>query len=148
MDPQEAASRSDHGITPALEQEDPRNDPNQHDLDTPAAGVGGERPITKLQENDPQTHVGHPERPPYELAAPGDTMGLGHIAMALDDLVFPVSRKDLLEQAGRWRIPTTGTHFHVLAEYLEGVDAERFRSANDVVRAIRKAHPELSSRQR
>lgn len=128
-----------HGITPPLEQENPHSDPS------PAQGVvpGTERPLSILQENDPQDHAGLPERAPYETAPPGDTLGLDHIGVALADLTYPIDRDELMAIAGRWRIPTTGTHFHVLADYLVGVGNKTFRSADDVVRAIWKAQPRV-----
>jgi hypothetical protein len=86
----------------------------------------------------------HPiERPPYRRAPPADTLGLRHVAVALADLPFPTTTKALRERAGRWRVPITGAHFHRLGEMLDGVREETFRSARDVVRAIRRAHPEL-----
>ena len=140
MDPQEAAEASDSGITPALEQDDPASDPGPQNR---PVVPGTMRPISRLQAEDPQLHEGPIERPPYEAAADGDTMGIEHILLALNDLNFPVSREDLLEQAGDWRIPTTGRHFHRLRDYLADVRGDSFRSPTDVARAIAKAHPDL-----
>lgn len=140
MDRQQPAEGPDEAITPTLEQDDPVSDPGPQNR---PVVPGTLRPISRLQAADPQLHDGPPERPPFDSAADGDTMGIEHILLALDDLTFPVSREDLLTQAGDWRIPTTGRHFHRLREYLVDVDAKSFRSPADVVRAIGKAHPDL-----
>ena len=85
--------------------------------------------------------AGHPlERPPYGLVPEADTLGVRHIAVALQDLPFPATAKDIVERAGHWRIPVTGNHFHTLAEFMAGVrPGKRFRGPDDVVRAIGKA---------
>lgn len=87
----------------------------------------------------------HPiERPPYDLAAEGDTLGVRHVEVALSDYPFPATAKELRERIGQWRMPITGTHFHTLADMLEGVkDRARFRNAEAVARAIAEAHPVL-----
>lgn len=84
------------------------------------------------------------EAPPYQLAAPGDTMGIRHVYEAIRDLPFPTRLADVRERAGNWRIPITGAHFHRLSEFLEGVDdRHRYRSPEALARAVLKAHPEL-----
>ena len=85
----------------------------------------------------------HPERPPYGIVPASDTLGLWHVEVALRDLPFPATRRDLVGRAGQWRMPITGAHFHRLEEFLEGVPDRRFRSPHDVARAIARAHPEL-----
>ncbi|HEX2021850.1 MAG TPA: hypothetical protein VHH36_04005 [Candidatus Thermoplasmatota archaeon] len=81
-------------------------------------------------------------RPPYQAAAPGDTLGERHVVEALRDLPFPATRDELLARAGRWRMPITGARFVTLEEMMTGVRGRTFRSADDVARAIGKAHPE------
>lgn len=127
------------GVTPPLEQAEPRSDPGPQNA---PVVPGTERPASLLQEGDPQDFVGPPEAPPSGMA-PGDTAGLSHIRLALSDLEWPMTRDELLARAGDWRIPTTGTHFHALRQYLEGVHGERFRGPDEVVRAIGKARREL-----
>ena len=99
-----------------------------------------------LDEHGMEAHAAddgpaHPlERPPYGLVPEADTLGARHVAVALRDLPFPATAKDILERAGRWRIPVTGNHFHTLAEFMEGVrPGKRFRDADDVARAVEKA---------
>jgi hypothetical protein len=83
----------------------------------------------------------HPlETPPYRLVPDGDTLGARHIAVALQDLPFPATARELLARAGSWRIPVTGIHMHPLAEWMAGVPpGKRFRRAADVARAVDKA---------
>lgn len=132
---------AEQGVTRPLEQADPGSDPSPREQPTVP---GTARPVSILQENDKQLHGGFPETPPYDVAAPSDTFGLRHVRIALSDLVFPLRRGELLDHVGHWRIPTTGTHFHLLRDYFEGMDRDtRFGSAEDVVRAIARAHPEL-----
>lgn len=84
------------------------------------------------------------DRPPYDTAAPSDTMGVRHIELALRDLPFPATTREILQRAGAWRMPVSGAHFHTLAEYLRGVEERDFRSPEDVARAVARAHPELA----
>ena len=80
------------------------------------------------------------ERPPYDVAPEGDTLGVRHIEVALQDLPFPATTADILARAGNWRIPVTGSHFHTLAEFMRGLPPrERFRGPEDVARAVEKA---------
>ena len=82
----------------------------------------------------------HLETPPYDLVPESDTLGVRHIEVALQDLPFPATAKDILARAGNWRVPVTGNHHHTLAEFMEGVPADaRFRSPEDVAKAIGKA---------
>lgn len=83
------------------------------------------------------------ERPPYRVAPAADTLGLRHLREALRDLPFPATTSELRARAGAWRMPTTGAVFHPLSEYLDGLEEERFRSADEVSDAVARAHPEL-----
>lgn len=83
------------------------------------------------------------ERPPYEIAPPDDTLGLRHVREMLRDVPFPRRTSELREQLGRWRVPITGAKFEPFEDYLAGVPEKTFRSPDDVVEAVARAHPEL-----
>ena len=84
------------------------------------------------------------ERPPYGMVPEADTLGVRHIAVALQDLPFPATAKEILDRAGHWRVPVTGIHHHTLAEFMRGIPpGKRFRHPDDVARAIGKAQPDL-----
>ena len=84
-----------------------------------------------------------PHPPPPGVAPESDTLGLKHIGIALQDLPFPMTRRELLDRAGAWRMPVTGAQFVPLAEYLEGTRRRSYRNARAVVKDIGHAHPEL-----
>jgi hypothetical protein len=84
-----------------------------------------------------------PERSPYGIAPDGDTLGLRHVHVALSDLPFPATKAEILDRAGAWRVPITGTHFHPLAQFLEGVPEKRYHSLAALMRAMERAHPDL-----
>lgn len=102
------------------------------------AQVVSQRPFS-LQAEEGQHHAAASERAPYGLAPPADTLGTRHVEEALSDLIFPMTREELLARAGNWRIPVTGRSFRTLSEYLQGVDQDRFRSAHDVAHEIERA---------
>ncbi|HVM45563.1 MAG TPA: hypothetical protein VM582_06470 [Candidatus Thermoplasmatota archaeon] len=83
------------------------------------------------------------ERPPYGTVPPGDTLGLRHLRVALQDIEYPAKTSEVRERAGSWRMPLDGAHFEPLSDWLEGVPERTFRSADDVAEAVAKAHPEL-----
>ena len=88
----------------------------------------------------PAAPVHRLEQPPYGIVPEGDTLGVRHIAVALQDLPFPATGRELLARAGHWRIPVTGSHMHPLSEFLAGVPLDRrFRAPEDVARAVEKA---------
>lgn len=83
------------------------------------------------------------DRPPYHIVPRGDTLGLRHLREALADLDYPIGTSELRERAGLWRMPTDGAHFETLGAWLDGVPDKKFGSADDVARAVARAHPEL-----
>lgn len=105
-----------------------------------AAHMADEHPVGAPDAAEPDLRPHPLEMPPYGVVPEGDTLGARHIAVALQDLPFPMTGRELLARAGRWRIPVTGIHMHPLADFLEGVPLDhRFRSAWDVARAVEKA---------
>lgn len=105
---------------------------------TPLDARAQERPYS-LQAEEGAHHAAPDEHAPYRRVPPADTLGVKHIEEALHDLSFPMTRAQLLARAGDWRIPVTGASFRRLHEYMQGVDVDRFRSAEDVTAAIRQA---------
>jgi hypothetical protein len=106
--------------------------------DVPPSDRPGEvhgRPLS-LQADEGQRDALPHERAPYRDVPEGDTLGVRHIREALADLLFPMTRQELLARAGNWRIPVTGRTFRTLAEYLQDVDDDEFRSADEVARAV------------
>jgi hypothetical protein len=85
-----------------------------------------------------------PERAPYGIVPPDDLVGVRAIRTMLADLPFPATKRQIAERAGAWRVPITGAHFHPLAQFLEGVPDRRYRDAGALVRAVGKAHPDLT----
>lgn len=83
------------------------------------------------------------DRPPYDIAPSGDTLGVRHLREMLRDVEFPQKTSALRERLGHWRIPITGADFHPLVEFLAGVPEKTFRSSEALVESITRAHPEL-----
>lgn len=92
-----------------------------------------------LQADEARRFAAPGEHPPYGTAAPSDTMGTRHVEVALADLLFPMTKKELLARAGNWRIPVTGRVYRTLADYVAPVEDDEFRSPADVGRAIERA---------
>ncbi len=114
----------------------------------PDAPTGpSERPYSAQAEEG--SHRATPDEwPPFDIVPDGDTLGTVHVHEALKDLVFPMTRAQLMERAGAWRIPVTGASFRPLREYLDNVEEERFRNVDEVVRAITKAWHKHHGRER
>lgn len=91
------------------------------------------------QAEDGQHDAAPHERAPYDQVPPFDTLGTRHIEEALSDLVFPMTRAELLARAGNWRIPVTGRSFRTLSEYIARVDNDKFSDAHEVARAVERA---------
>ena len=116
-------------------------DPSDQDGSRATAGRGAIAP--EWQADAEPTIRAPPEPSPFRMAAPSDTMGLRHVAIALADLPFPATKAEILGRAGAWRMPVTGTHFHPLSQFLEGVPEKRYRSLHALMRAVERAHPDL-----
>lgn len=83
-----------------------------------------------------------PERSPYGIVPPDDLVGLRAIRVQLADLPFPMTKGELLDRAGNWRVPVTGAHYHPLSQYLDALPDARYRSVDAVLKALGKARPE------
>lgn len=120
------------------------------EIEGPAPTTGGALTTNAQPEIPPHEQaraedhpLSPPERSPYGIAPHDDVMGFRAIRVQLQDLPFPMTKADILERAGNWRVPVTGAHYHPLAQYLEGLPEGRYRSVDALLKALGKAHPDL-----
>ncbi|HWG91119.1 MAG TPA: hypothetical protein VNZ52_09770 [Candidatus Thermoplasmatota archaeon] len=66
-----------------------------------------------------------------------DVYGETAISVALQDLEFPMTREDLLQRAGNWRLPLEPGTAVPLEVVLKETRQERFGSVDEVIHAVR-----------
>ncbi len=76
-----------------------------------------------------------------------DQWGLRAARIMLQDLRFPRTREALLNRAGAWRLPMPGRVKLRLGDLLEALPNREYESAEDVVRALKHAWPDLQEAQ-
>lgn len=76
-----------------------------------------------------------------------DQWGLRSVRVMLEDLDFPRTGKDLANRAGDWQVPMPGGRTLRLGDLLAPLGDRRFRSAEAVVKALRKEWPDLEDPQ-
>ncbi len=72
--------------------------------------------------------------------AKGEAYGVAYVAQVLNDVDFPISKQELIEQYGDEEIQWSEDQTYTLQECLEDVPQERFKSMTELKRAISEAN--------